>query len=153
MEEREREFKILIFSLSGDLYATDICDVERILDYSLEAKMPESPEFIEGVINHQDEVLPIINLSKKFKLESEGEGIKDKIIVVKKDNKKYGVVVDGVHEVKNISMSFYEKYPKVLSTTMAQNYVEGLIKLNNKIITLLNLGQILTGEEEENIFD
>lgn len=148
----ERELKMLIFSLSGDFYATSIHDVERILEYSLQAKMPESPEFIEGVINYQDEVLPIINLSKKFMLDKKDESVKDKIIVVKKDGKKYGVAVDSVNEVKNVNMLSYEKYPKVLSS-ISQNYVEGLIKLDNKIIILLNLGQILTGEEEERIFE
>ena len=64
----EKEIKILIFGVAGEYYATDIRDVERILGIEKTTPMPDAPRFIEGVINYEDEILPIVNLEKKFKL-------------------------------------------------------------------------------------
>ena len=59
--------KIIIFGLNGERYAADIKEVERILGYEEPTVLPEAPAFVKGVINHEDKILPIISLSKKFR--------------------------------------------------------------------------------------
>lgn len=148
----EKEMKILIFSLNGEHYATDITDVERILRYIEPTKMPDVPEFVEGVINYGDEILPILNLSKKFKFSSNDEVNYEekKIIVIKREN-KFGVIVDVVHEVTDISNDIFEKAPKITSA-ISKNYIKGLVKLNGEIIILLDIDKVLSDQEEELIF-
>ncbi|MDO5518374.1 MAG: chemotaxis protein CheW, partial [Clostridium sp.] len=87
----DNENKILIFGLNGEKYATNIKEVERILGYVEPTVLPETPDFVEGVINHEDSILPIISLSKKFKLGEEEISESTKIIVVKRKEKKFGV--------------------------------------------------------------
>jgi len=145
-----REVKILVFKLGNEFYATDIMGVERILGYEEPTMLPDSPDFLFGVINYETNVLPIISLAKKFRI-NEGN-IKDrKIIVVKRDNSKFGIAVDSVSEVQSISEDDI-KNPESLSTLISKKYISGLVKRNNNIIILINLDKILTVEDEEIIF-
>jgi purine-binding chemotaxis protein CheW len=149
-----KEIKILIFNLNGEHYATDISDVERILGYVDPTEMPDAPSFVEGVINYENSILPILNLSKKFNFQMvKGQAEKEvkKIIVVKRDKKKFGVIVDTVYEVSNVSSDLFEEAPAITSSN-AKSYIEGLIKLEDKIVILLNLVKILSDDEEELIF-
>ena len=147
----QNEMKILIFDLNGEYYAADILDVERILGYEKTTEMPDVPSFVEGVINYEDSILPIINLSKKFKLSSMIDKDKTKIIVVKRDEKKFGIVVDNVYEVTDINMKAVEEAPSI-TNSISQKYIKGLIKLKDRIIILLNMVNILNEEEEDMIF-
>ena len=60
------EIRVLVFKLSGEYFATDIMDVERILGNVETTKLPESPKYLEGIIKYEEQVIPVINLYKKF---------------------------------------------------------------------------------------
>jgi len=144
-----KEIKILIFKLGNEFYATDIMEVERILGYEEATVLPDSPDFLLGVIDYETSVLPIISLSKKFKI-TEGSKQERKIIVVKRESGKFGILVDSVSEVQSISDSDI-KNPEGLSTLVSKKYITGLVKKDNNIIILINLDKVLTIEEEEEI--
>lgn len=146
-----KELKILVFELNEEFYATDIMEVERILGYEIPTELPEAPGFLDGVIQYEDGVLPIINLANKFKLKSRDISDENKIIVVKKEVGKFGVLVDTVCEVINISEEEIDN-PKTISTLVSQKYIKGLIKKENKIIIMLDLLKVLTQEEEAIVF-
>ena len=145
-----KEIKILVFKLRNEFYATDIMEVERILGYEEPTALPDSPSFLDGVINYENSVLPIINLVDKFKLKKE-ESLDKKIIVVKRENGKFGILVDSVSEVINI-LEDEIKNPNSLSTLISQKYIKGLIKKKESIIIMLDLEKVLTAQEEEIIF-
>lgn len=145
-----KDIKILVFKLKKEFYATDIMEVERILGYEKPTTLPDSPSFLDGVINYENSVLPILNLVDKFKLEKE-ESIDNKIIVVRRENGKFGILVDSVTEVLSISEEEI-KNPDSLSTLISKSYMKGLIKKEEKIIIMLNLDKVLTAEEEEIVF-
>lgn len=144
------EIKILIFKLGNEFYATDIMEVERILGYQEPTVLPDSPDFLDGVIDYEAGVLPVINLVKKFKFKLI-DSIEKKIIVVKKESGKIGILVDSVSEVLSITEDEINNSDS-LSTLISKRYIRGLVKKNNSIIILLNLDKILTIEEEEIIF-
>lgn len=145
------ELKILVFRLNEEFYATDIMDVERILGYEIPTELPESPTFLDGVIKYEDGVLPIINLSSKFKFKSRDITDENKIIVVKKDAGKFGMLVDNVCEVINIKETEIDN-PKAVSTLVSKEYIRGLIKKEKKIIIMLDLSKILSREEDAIVF-
>ena len=143
--------KIIIFGLNGERYAADIQEVERILGYEEPTVLPEAPHFVKGVINHEEKILPIISLSKKFNI---GEGTNyesKKIIVVKRKEKKFGIIVDNVYEVRDIDGGCVENAPEITNTS-ERRYISGLIKLKNNIVILLDLEKILSIEDEDSIF-
>ncbi|MBE6052833.1 MAG: purine-binding chemotaxis protein CheW [Clostridium sartagoforme] len=147
-----REIKILVFKLGNEFYATDIMEVERILGYEEPTALPDSPSFLDGVINYENSVLPIINLVDKFKLKINNDNTLDKkIIVVRRESGKFGILVDSVSEVLSIS-SEEIKNPNSLTTLISKRYIEGLINREENIVIMLDLENVLTVEEEEIIF-
>lgn len=147
----DKSIKILIFSLNGEYYATDIMKVERILPYEEPTMLPDVPYFVEGVINYEEKILPILNLNKKFKFSIEKNKQHSKIIVVKQLENKFGILVNDVYEVRDVEEKIIEKSGS-LSTSISQEYIEGLIKLDDRIIILLDLEEILSKQDKEEIF-
>ncbi|NFS27822.1 purine-binding chemotaxis protein CheW [Clostridium botulinum] len=145
------EMKILIFGLNNEYYASDIKDIERILGYEEPTTLPDSPNFVKGVINYQESILPIISLSTKFNLGNDEQSEEKKIIVVKKGSKKFGIIVENVYEVKDIDSKLIEVSPEI-TTTLSRSYINGLIRLEKKIVILLDVDKILSIEEEQRMF-
>lgn len=145
-----KELKVLVFSINGEYYATDIMEVERILGYEETTKLPDSPDFVDGVINHEGKILPVISLTKRFNLPNKEIGEETKVIVTKQERGKIGVIVDAVSEVKDILVDEIEPAPEVVGG-ISRRYIKGLIKIDKNIIIFLNLGSILTEEEKEQL--
>lgn len=128
-----KEIKVLIFSINGEYYATDIMEVERILGYEETTKLPDSPNFVEGVINYEGNILPIISLSKRFGFASAEESKEAKIIVTKQSGNKIGIIVDVVSEVTDVNTADIEVAPDIVSQ-ISKRYIKGLIKIKDNII-------------------
>ena len=149
--EEQGEMTVLIFELNDEYYAANIDDVERILRFKNATPMPDAPDFVEGVINYEDIVLPIIDLKKKFNLKYIKSTEEQKVISMKIGENKLGIIVDSVCEVSNIDMKKYEEAPDI-ALDSTRNYVKRLIKLEDKIIILINADNILSKQEEELIY-
>lgn len=143
-----KEVKILIFSINDEYYATDIMEVERILGFQEPTKLPDSPSFVDGVINYEGNILPVISLSGRFGLREKERKNDSKIIVAKQNNSKIGIIVDVVSEVRDVKMDNIEDPPEIVGG-ISKRYIKGLIKIDQKIIIFLNLGTILTEEEKD----
>ena len=143
-----KEVKILIFNINGEYYATDIMEVERILGYEEPTTLPDSPMFVEGVINYEGNILPVISLTKRFNLTNCDKKEETKIIVAKQVTNKIGIIVDVVSEVRDISEKNIEAPPEIVAG-ISKRYIKGLIKIDGKIIIFLNLSTILTEEEKK----
>lgn len=146
----DQDIKILIFSVNDEYYATSITEVERILGYEKSTKIPDSPAFVEGVINYEGEILPIISISKRFNLPITESTDQTKVIVAKQNHKKIGIIVDFVSEVKDVKCNSIEDSPEIISG-ISKRYIKGLIKIDGKIIIYLNLSGILTDQEKKQI--
>lgn len=142
--------KILIFSLNDEYFATDIGQVERIIGYEKPTILPDSPTYISGVIKHEEKILPILNLNKRF---GYIDSVSDnrKIVIVKREKKQFGIIVDNVYEVKTVDSSLLENTP-LITVNLSDEYIRGLIKLEDKIVILLNLDKILSRDDETSIF-
>lgn len=141
--------KVIIFKLGNEEFAFDIHQVERILGYIEPTKVPEAPFFVEGVINYQNTILPIISLRKKFNMNYEDSKDK-KIIVVKNNNKIVGLLVDTVLEVTDIKEENIETSPDIV-TVEKNKYIQSIIRLDNRIILNIDTEKILTKDELEKI--
>ncbi len=146
----DQNLKILIFSLNNESFSTDINQVERIIGYEGPTPLPETPNFVQGVIKHEDKIVPIINMNKKFGFVEKNDENK-KIIIIKRDENKFGIIVDNVYEVKDVQESLLEEAPEI-TIGIGRKYIKGLIKLDERIVILLDLDKILKKEEEESIF-
>jgi purine-binding chemotaxis protein CheW len=144
---KEQDRKILIFSINNEYYATSIMEVERILGYEKSTEIPDSPSFVEGVINYEGEIIPVISLSKRFNLPFTEATDVTKIIIAKENHSKIGIIVDFVSEVKDVGIDDIQDSPEIISG-ISKRYIKGLIKIDGRIIIYLNLSGILTEQEK-----
>lgn len=142
------ELKILIFKVNNEYYSTDIMEVERILGYEPTTKLPDVPNFVDGVMNYEGKILPVISLARRFKFNHKDIDPNSKVIITKYENGKIGIIVDAVSEVKDINVEDVEAPPEVVNG-ISKGYLKGLVKSDNKIIIFLNMSKILTEEEKK----
>lgn len=146
------EIRILVFKLNGEYFATDIMEVERILGNVGTTKLPDSPSFLEGIIKYEEEVIPVINLCKKFGFNSCSIDSTSKVIVVKKELGKFGVIVDDVNEVTTVNEDAIDTSASVVSI-VSRKYMKGIIRERENLIMLLDLNKVLLEEEEALVFE
>lgn len=148
MENIEETKQYVIFKLDKELYGIDIKKVTTIEKQTqqLITRVPKAPQFVEGVINLRGEIIPVVNLRKKFgmpKIEFDDD---TRIIIVKVDEISVGFIVDAVVEVMYISTSSIDNILS-LSKDVDASYMSGVGKLEDRIVTLLNLSALISLEQ------
>lgn len=140
------ENKVVVFKIESEEYATAISQVERILEFEKITRIPDSPDFLKGVINYQGRIIPVIDLKRKFNLP--GTNIKDnsKIIIAKHRDGDIGLIIDDVSQVMDISDGMLSPPPDIISGILGE-YIIGIIKLEKRIVIYLDLGRILNFNE------
>jgi len=142
--------QLVVFQLGGEGYCVDISkvrEINRVVDIT---KIPESPEFVEGVINLRGQIIPIIDLRKRFGLtiESERSGNADnRIMVVETNGNIVGFIVDAVREVLRISNENIEPTPDLVSSDIDRQYIEGVATINNRLLIIVNADYIFATHE------
>jgi purine-binding chemotaxis protein CheW len=142
--------QIVVFELGSELFGVNIGSVESIIKIQAITKMPHSPDFVEGVTNLRGKVLPVIDLRKRFGLNDKQADKNSRIIVVNDNGTEVGMIVDGVSEVLTVSDQTVEAAP-VITTSVNSSFITGLAKIDQRIIILLDLGKILSVQEQSNL--
>jgi Chemotaxis signal transduction protein len=119
------ELKVVSFLLGEEKFALDIMSVDSIVEMGKIVKIPESADYVEGIMNLRGNVIPIINLKKKFKMKITDRAPSSKIVVINLDDRKIGLLVDQVHEVLTITDKQIEQPPADLGKTKT-NIVLGI---------------------------
>lgn len=144
--------QIIVFLLGNEEYAVEILKVQEIIKIPEQiTKIPNIPEFVEGVINLRGEVVPIVNLHKKFGIKEKNFDEKRKIVIINLNNQCVGIIVDGVSEVRTIEKSMIADMPQMF-TQIDYEYLSGVIKMENRLIILLKLDSLFV-DIEKNISD
>uniref|UniRef100_A0A7C5U2W7 Chemotaxis protein CheW n=1 Tax=Fervidobacterium nodosum TaxID=2424 RepID=A0A7C5U2W7_9BACT len=143
------EMKFLTFHLGEEVFAINIMKVERVKEYEKTTKMPNIADYVEGIINLMGEIVPIINLRKKFMLEDFPSKEKTKIIVVKLENgRKVGFLVDDVREVLTVTEDLIDEPPAHVGGISNAKFISGVIKLPSEMVLTLEVDNLLTAEEK-----
>ncbi|HQI93619.1 MAG TPA: chemotaxis protein CheW [Fervidobacterium sp.] len=143
------ELKFLTFHIGDEVFAINISKVERVKEYEKTTKMPNIADYVEGIINLMGEIVPIINLRKKFALEDFSNKEKAKIIVVKlEDNNKVGFLVDDVKEVLTVTEESIDEPHAHIGGMSNAKFISGVIKLPNEMVLTLEVDYLLTTEEK-----
>ena len=144
------EKQYVIFRLGKEEYGVEIVNVKEICEYKESVKVPNTPGFVNGIINLRGDITPIINLKKRFHL-AEGDINSDtRIIVININNRQVGFIVDEASQVIRISEEDIEPAPDLVAG-VEKKYIIGVGKLADRIILLLDLEYILTEDEKEKI--
>ena len=137
----------VIFRLDHEEYGLNIMQVNGIEKHQEVVKVPNSPKYIEGIINLRGEVLPIYSLRKKFNLEPKETDDETKIIVVNTNDMMIGFVVDSVSEILQIEEETIEQAPKIV-TGINRKYIKSVAKQEGRMIILIDIDLIVSDEEK-----
>ena len=141
------EIQLILFDLGNSLYGIEISKVSEINRLEEITVLPKAPAFIEGVINLRGNVVPVIDLRKRFGMNLIERTKRNKIIVVLLGKRLFGIIVDGVHEVISISKDQIEPTLPTTSGLKAE-FINAIGKYMDKLIIILEIENIIQSKEE-----
>ena len=145
------ENQYVVFKLNKEEFGIDIMNVKEIIPYQKSTQIPNSPNFIAGVINSRGNVIPIINLNKRFKLNTEEITGDTRIIVINIEEKEIGFVVDEASQTLRLEKEQIDPTPDIISD-VDRRYITGVGKIDeSRLLILLDLEKVLTDREIEEI--
>lgn len=146
----DTEGKYLTFSLAGEEYGIGILKIKEIIGMMPITCVPQTPDFIKGVVNLRGKVIPVMDLRLRFGMPANAYSERTCIIVVETDGPvgtvQVGVVVDAVSEVLNIKAEEIEATP-AFGTRFNTDFILGMAKMNGGIKILLDIDRVLGSEE------
>lgn len=138
--------QLVSFRLAQEEYGIEITKVQEIILMGEITRVPQTPDYIKGLINLRSTVIPIVDLRLRFGLHQEEPTDETRIMVVNVAGKTIGIIVDAVSEVLRISQEQIAPPPPTVAG-LGQEYLTGLVKLENRLLILLDIDKIL-GQEE-----
>jgi len=140
------EEQLVVFKLGTEEYAIPIFEVREIIRYNGATKLPNTPMYMEGIINLRGKVVPVINIANRFGQSFE-MGNEPKVIIIESSSQDIGIIVNEVTEVLRIADNHIEPPP----TSTSHNYIRGIGKIKERLLILLNLKNLFS-EQELNSF-
>lgn len=142
--------QILVFKINNELYGIDILKVQEILSYMQPSPIPNSPEYLKGIINLRGTIILVIDLRARFHFEEPTDYENCVIIVVAIGDKKYGLVVDSVSDVLTINNENIQEDID-MHAGIDSRYIMGLAKANEQMIILVDIDKIFKRDELDNM--
>ena len=146
----DREGKYLTFTLASEEYGIGILKIREIIGMMPITSVPQTPDFVKGVINLRGKVIPVMDLRLRFGMEAIDYSERTCIIVVEIEGGggtvQIGIVVDSVSEVLNIKGEEIEDTP-TFGTKLNIDYILGMSKMEGGVKILLDIDKVLSTEE------
>jgi len=146
MSTRIEADKLVTFRLGDDLFAADIFSVERVLRYAAPTSVPDMPAYIEGVLDYQGRVVPIVNLRRRFEMAPGDVKNETRTLVLNVGGEWIGIVVDGVTEVSAFDRKDVAP-PPPLFRGLAGEYLKGILRRGERLVILLDVDKLLSSNE------
>ncbi|KJU83524.1 chemotaxis protein CheW [Candidatus Magnetobacterium bavaricum] len=138
----EGVLQLVTFTLGSEEYAIDILKVQEINRMTVITMVPNSPQYVEGVINLRGKVIPVINLRKKFGISEIENDTDARIMIVDIKGITMGMVVDSVSEVLRVPATIVEATPP-MATDISTEFINGIAKLADRLIILLDIDKLI----------
>jgi purine-binding chemotaxis protein CheW len=143
---RDILLQLVTFTLGSEQYAVDILKVQEINRMSDIARVPNSPAYVEGVINLRGRVIPVVNLRDRFGLAEKARDEQSRIMIMDIQGLTIGVMVDAVSEVLRIPASTVEPTPP-MATEISSRFIRGIAKLEDRLIILIDMDQLIERQQ------
>lgn len=148
METESRQY--LTFRLARETFAVDVAKVREILDFVAITKVPQTPEFMRGVINLRGSVVPVVDMKLKFGMELTEKTVNTCIIVleviIENETTIVGALADSVQEVVELDPSQIEPPPRI-GMKLSIDFIKGMGKMNDDFVIILDTDKIFSFDE------
>lgn len=132
----------VVFKLENEEYGIDILRVKEIKEMLRITRVPKAPSFVRGVVNLRGEVIPVVDLRKKFNLQQSKDTESTRIIIVTVEEITVGLIIDTSSEVLDIDKDLIEEPPAAISN-IDHSFIYGIGKINERLIILLDVAKII----------
>lgn len=140
----------LTFKLGDEVFALGINQVREVLDYTRITKVPQTPDFMTGVINVRGGVVPVVDMRLKFGMGEAEKTVNTCIIImeleIEGDTIPVGALADSVEEVLNLDQNQIEPAPRI-GTNLRTEFIKGMGKLDDQFVIILDINRIFSSEE------
>ena len=151
----DAQFQLVTFHLGEELYGVNIMDVKEIVRIQNVRVIPNAPYYVEGIINLRSEIIPIIDLHKRFRIQnvhSEDIEMDGGFIILNIDGNKIGIIIDKVERVVSVKGEDVKEPPQML-TGIGTEYIEGVIREEYGYLIMLNTRKLFNAKELQKIIE
>jgi len=149
LEAGDNTNQFLTFMLAGEEYGVDILRVQEIKGWESSTEIPNTPDYIQGVMNLRGTIVPIVDLRSRFDLEQIEYSNTTVVIVLKtkseKSEKTIGFIVDAVSDVYNLTEEQLKPSPD-FGNAVSTEFVKGLATVGEKMLILLDIDQLIDAD-------
>ncbi|MFW5857009.1 MAG: chemotaxis protein CheW [Planctomycetota bacterium] len=138
--------QVVSFQLHDEEYAIEITKVKEIILVAGITRVPQMPDFIEGIINLRGNVIPVLDLRKRFGLPGKALDDQTRIVVTRMDARIVGLIVDSVSQVMKLPNADIQDPPETIAG-LAGEYLVGVATVDERLILLLDIERIMNAEE------
>jgi len=139
--------QLVTFMLGEEEYGVNVLSVREIIRLPEITRVPNTPHYVEGVINLRGKVIPVMSMRKRFGLDMQDFDSRTRVIVMEFADELMGFLVDAVSEVIRISPDEIQPPPAAVSSGLDQECMAGVINQSERLIILLELEKISIREE------
>lgn len=154
MAERDTQLQLVTFQLGEEFYGIDIMDVKEIVRVQDIRAIPNAPAYVEGIFNLRGEIIPIINLHRRFHLKKarlgEDEELLSGFIIIDIKGMKLGVIIDKVARVVSVEGNQIQPPPQML-TGIGAEYILGVIRQDDGYLIILDIRKLFNPKELQKI--
>lgn len=140
----------LTFSLAGEEYGVDILTVREIRSWSRVTRIPQTPDYVLGVLNLRGAIVPVMDLRLRFGLQRESYGDDTVMIIIAMGERLFGIVVDAVSDVIDIDPATIKPVPD-MGAVVDTRYLKGLVAHGDRMVMLLDVEKLMRPEDVETL--
>ncbi|MBQ0050830.1 MAG: chemotaxis protein CheW [Treponema sp.] len=149
------QIQLVTFQLGEELYGVDIMDVKEIVKVRKVRPIPNAPFYVEGIFNLRSEIIPVINLHKRFQiqklaLDADEEEFEGGFIILNIDDNKIGIIIDRIARVVTINTEDIKDPPQMISG-IGTEYIHGVIRQDDKYLIMLDFRRLFNAKELQKI--
>ena len=146
--------QLVTFQLGEELYGINIMDVKEIVRVQDVRAIPNAPVYVEGIFNLRSEIIPIINLHKRFHIRKAAVTEEDELlsgfVILDIEGMKLGVIIDRISRVITIEKEEVQPPPQMLSGIGAE-YIQGVVRQESGYLIILNIRELFNPKELQKI--
>jgi len=154
MAEHENQLQLVTFQLGKETYGIDIMDVKEIQRLQETRPIPNAPSYVEGIFKLRNDIIPVVNLHKRFHIKkeetSEEDSILSGIIILDIDGMRIGIIIDRVARVVTVEYDQIQPPPQIISGIGAE-YIQGVVRQEEGYLIILNIRKLFSAKELQQI--
>jgi len=145
-----KNLQLVVFNVGKELYGMGIESVHEIVKVPDITEVPDTPAFLEGVINLRGKIVPVVDLRKRLRLIGKERTKSSRVLITENDGRLVGLLVDAVSEVLKIPPDTVEAPPEMISS-IGVEYITGVAKIGEQLIILLDLKKVFSIEDMKKV--